>query len=158
MFLIQIGEKIHKRVDASKLGLLFDKYRKPTFIEKYGADYKEPKIKDFALTQEELSEYWSKFKIDTDFTYSMISTPIGVVIMFLKATNKIDIFIFCSIAIVLTFILIAFKMIVDKKQLDAAKRLKQFNKVKSYLNASKIYHEIQMEKWLKPVRGEKQIQ
>ena len=146
MIVNNVGEDFQERINKSKIGQLFEKYREPTYVEKYGADYKQPNIEDFGLTKEELTEYWKKFKIDTKFAYTMISIPIGIIILYLHATNRIGIKHFLFSIAILTFILVALKMVIDKSQLKSAKRLKQYDRVNSFLRVSKIYHEIQKEK------------
>lgn len=109
---IQIARWVSMKIETSKFKLFLDKYRSPTFIEKYGLDYKKPELEDFALTKEELTEYRGKFKIDTKFTFSIIGYPIGIVILFLGATKRINI-VSCFILIgVVIFILLALKLFI----------------------------------------------
>jgi len=139
LFFIFKPIKILKRKAFNK----FEDFREPSFIEKYGKEYKEPTFEDFNLTKEEFKRHINIPKIDIEII-SLILASIFVLYLASNQSRKLSELIYLVIGFILFIVLIRYFI----KKVNKKMYLKNSpnRKAEQYLEALEIYHKIQEEK------------
>lgn len=139
IFLAIIPIKALKKKILNKFG----HYREPSYIEKYGIDYKEPKIEDFNLTKEEFNKHINIPKIDLEIV-TLILVLIFVLYMLINHKTYLSELLYLVSGFILLVISIRFLI----KRINSNLYIRNFpnRKAEEYLEALEIHNKIQQEK------------
>lgn len=128
---------------GEKLSQKFKDFREPSYLERYGEDFKDPTFEDFGITKEEYRTFVNITQID----YEFLSYFPGLgFIIFLFKNQEEDILFFAYAVLGFILLLILFKIMIMKVNKYIYKKNPPNKKAVEYLNAIKIYHKIQREK------------
>lgn len=128
---------------GGKISQKFKDFTEPSYLEKYGVNFKEPKFEDFGITKEEYITFVNITQID----YEFVSYFPGLgFIIFLFKNQEEDMLFFAYAVLGFILLLILFKIIIMKVNKYIYEKNPPNKKAVEYLNAIKIYHKIQREK------------